>query len=160
MDCDQRHWADHGALVAMGGLIRAMTSVTTDLKEFKVAVVAPPVASGASSEPAPAPAPTACGDAADGKTAWDDSNDCYVAYKNGQIARAEAVCNRGLAEARCAKRPGIEGMLYFSLGLCAETRADWKSAKELYESSLQVRPGNADVKERLEAVTSRLASNP
>lgn len=94
--------------------------------------------------------------AVDPKAAWNDSNNCYIAYQRGRTSEAEALCNRGLAEAKCTNRPDIEGMLYFSLGLCAETRADWRSSKRLYESSLQVRPGNAKVQERLDAVTARL----
>jgi hypothetical protein len=138
-----------GFLLAVAALIAAMTAVMTNWKKFES------VSSGAARESTP---PAACS-TADGKAAWDDSNNCYLAYKNGEIAHAEAACNRGLVEAKCAKRTDVEGMIYFNLGLCAESRADWKSAQQLYESSLQVRPGNAAVNDRLTAVTGRLASN-
>ena len=89
-----------------------------------------------------------------------DSDACYLAYRGGRVDDAEAICNRGLAEARCANATQVEGMLYFSLGLCAEARPDWRSAKRDYESSLEVRPGNDKVQERLGAVTTRLTEPP
>jgi tetratricopeptide (TPR) repeat protein len=90
------------------------------------------------------------------KTAMADSDACYLAYKAGEIEEAESICNRGLGRAKCANATEVEGMLYFTLGLCAESHADWRSAKSRYESSLQVRPGNDKVQERLGAVTARI----
>jgi hypothetical protein len=90
------------------------------------------------------------------KTARADSDACYLAYRDGRVDDAETICNRGLAKARCANATQVEGMLYFNLGLCAEARTDWRSAKRDYESSLEARPGNDKVQERLAAVTERL----
>jgi hypothetical protein len=140
-------------VLGVGSLLTAVAAFRTGLTEFKSAMFGDRPASASSEGSLSSCRPS------DGQAAWDDSNNCYIAYKNGQIAEAETACNRGLTEARCAKRLDVEGMLYFNLGLCAESRADWKSAQELYESSLQARPGNATVQDRLTAVTLRLASS-
>lgn len=142
-------------LVGISALLGALTTVVTNWDKCKTVLFGDKSASASSERSTP----TSSCHASDGQAAWDDSNNCYIAYKKGQIAEAEAACNRGLTEAKCAARLDVEGMLYFNLGLCSESRTDWKSAQELYESSLQVRPGNAAVQDRLTAVTLRLASN-
>jgi hypothetical protein len=100
-----------------------------------------------------APLPgTVCGQ---GRSAFEASNECYKSYRAGDIRGAETACNEGLVKARCAKDHKVEGMILFNLGLCAETRADWPTARALYKESLAARPNEA-VERRLNSVELRL----
>ena len=101
------------------------------------------------------PPPVGCGSLS-GRSAFEAANECYKAYKRGDISAAETFCNEGLVKAKCTQNMNVQGAIYFSLGLCAETRADWRDAKSMYESSLKVRPDNSSTEERLNTVSLRL----
>ncbi len=100
----------------------------------------------------PVPSTPRCGD---GPSPMQASNDCYNAYKAGDIQSAESICNKGLVKARCVGDHEVEGMILFNLGLCAEARSDWQTAVYLYESSLKVR-SNSKVENALDRVKKRL----
>ncbi len=127
-----------------------------------------PPAPGARVEPegrAPAPSmspdspiPKPSAGCPEGRSALDASNDCYKAYKAGEISRAEMACNEGLVKARCTGNHNVEGMVLFNLGLCAESRADWAGAASLYKTSLAVRP-NDTVQRRLNTVELRMTGD-
>jgi hypothetical protein len=101
----------------------------------------------------PIPKPSA--ECPGGRAALDASNECYRAYKAGEISKAEVACNEGLIKARCTRNRNVEGMILFNLGLCAESRADWTGAASLYKNSLAVRPNDL-VQRRLNTIQLRI----
>ena len=82
------------------------------------------------------------------ESSW--GNLCFRHFKDGRLDDAEAACIEGLLEtAGAPEMNATRGALLYSLGRVFEARGDDDGADALYERSLQVRPGNAAVKQRL-----------
>lgn len=80
----------------------------------------------------------------EGGRGW--GNRCYAHLGAGRLQQAQAACEAGLA---AAEQDRVRGAILYNLGRIAEARGERREAIERYEDSLDVRPGNAIVEERL-----------
>lgn len=81
----------------------------------------------------------------------DDSwgNACFRHFKAGRLAQAEAACVEGLLDGGTDK---ARGALTYTLGRIAQARGNATRAAAFYRRSLRLRPGNATVQARLDAL--------
>lgn len=89
--------------------------------------------------------PTA--DTSGAKGSW--GNACFKWFKEGKLDQAEAACIEGLLETADSGEVNVRASLLYSLGRILEARGEDPRADALYERSLELRPGNAEVKRRL-----------
>lgn len=77
------------------------------------------------------------------------SNRCHRLSLAGDLAGAETACRAALGEDPSAEE---QGAIHYDLGRVAESRGDVEAARAAYARSLEVRPGNAVVRQRLAAL--------
>jgi hypothetical protein len=78
-------------------------------------------------------------------------NRCYVHLRDGRYAQARAACHRGLD---IAVENRVKGALYYNLGRIADEEGYPAEACWYYRKSIEVRPGNPSVIEKLGALGS------
>lgn len=83
------------------------------------------------------------------RSASDLGNDCALRMREGAWAEARQLCECALAS---SPSPRTEGALRYNLGRIAEEQGDRAEAIRQYRRSLEVRPGNAAVRSRLDAL--------